>query len=246
MRNRYLAVLWLTILAIFVMGCNHGSAVTPANIGQIGRASPHIGDKATYTIDINASNPLGSSAKGGGRRIYTILASSNHGRTLPSYIIRTFDLQADTTQRIGIGGAKRTTVIWIGEDASGNLYRLGVSYDGKSWDVVSNPDPPLYVPSKIKVGYAWTSVANFESGNVESLLYKCVGIESMQTPLGNIEAYRLSADVSHTRSQTKSTGFVWIPRTLPIVFELRESYDAATPLGNIRTSYDLESVELAQ
>lgn len=246
MNRRYLIILCIVILSSLLIGCNHKTSITPGNSGQQTRTSPHIGDQAKYTnvMDIQGGQQL--NVTGNGNRTYTIVAANNNRRTVPSNIINTFDLREDITQRIGNRNKTHIVMTWIGEDITGNLYRLGESVDGSTWDIVKDTNPPLYMPSKIKVGYWWKSVANFESGNIESITYRCYGIESLSTPLGTLKAYKLSRDVTDTRFKTSLTGFVWIPLTLPIVFELKESNDVTNPLANGNLNYKLESIELAE
>lgn len=230
---------------ISVTGCNHTTPVTSANIGQIGRTSPHIGDKAAYSIKNTLPKIGNTTVESGGSRTYTVAASGNHGRSLPPYITRTFDLQEDIRQHVEFLRTSRTVIIWLGEDASANLYLLGESLDGKSWDIVTDADPPLYMPSQMKVGSWWRYTANFNSGNTETAAYQCVGTESISTPAGPFDAYKLGVEFSRTPFQSKVTGYDWLPRNLPIVFELKEIYSNAGPSLNMGTNYSLESVELA-
>lgn len=246
MNNRYLAVLCLVVLSILAMGCKHGSVLTSTNIAQKARTSPRIGDKAVYTAKNVAPKIPIIGGESTGQRTDTIINSGKHRRSLPSYITGTFDLKEDSIQRVGLSQKRHTVITWFGEDADGNLYLLGDSFDGKPWDIVTNPDPPMYLPSKMKVGTWWKCIANFNGGNTESIIFQCLGKESVSTPLGNLDAYKINVDYSDTRLQTKMTGSMWMPQNLPAVFALKESYNVTNSLLTIGMSYDLERIELAE
>ena len=186
MGRRYLVIPFLVILLGLIVGCKHNISITPSNSGQQTRTSSHIGDRARYISTMSMQGVQGLHANG--NRTYTIVATNNHGRTILSKIVNTFDLKEDITSRVGNRSKAHTVITWFGEDISGNLYRLGDSIDGKTWDMVKDADPQLYMPSKMQVGCWWRSTMNMESGNKQILTYRCLGIESIPTRLGPLKA----------------------------------------------------------
>lgn len=251
MSRTLLAIVTFACL-LHVVGCSQRSAVTGTSQSPQGRSTVRIGDKAEYSLNSKASSSVGSSAtlRVIGSKRYTVVAGKNHGRSVPSFIVRTYDLREDSEQRIGLMGRSRTIVSWFGEDASGNVYLLGESPDGAEWDVVTDANPPLQMPCAIKEGDSWGYSAHFASGGVETLSFKCLGKEMLKTPAGEYEAYKLSLAMSHTRLGVDMTGYMWVTPSLPLLFELKGEFSTKVSLpaatGNVEQVHVLEDFDLAR
>lgn len=230
MKIRRFSALVTTLLLMTVVGCSRQSAVTSFTPeSKPSRNSPQIGDVAEYSLTGKAILSRGATAFSvTGHITYTVIAPSQQ-RELPSYIVRSFEIKEDHLQNVGgLGGSRRTAWTWLGEDASGNLYLLGESFDGKKWDLVTNSPLPLYMPADMKVGSAWGYAADFGNGGKESLASRCVGMERIKTPAGEYYAYKLSETVTRTGFPSVA-GYIWVSPDLPHGFELKMEFSATDP-----------------
>lgn len=241
--SRILLATAILVCLLHVVGCSQRGAVTGTAQSPQGRSTVRIGDKAEYSLNSKASSSVGSSAtlRVTGSKRYTVVAGKNHGRSVPSFIVRTYDLREDSEQRAGLMSRSRTIVSWLGEDSSANIYVLGESLDGVRWDVVTDANPPMEMPCAIKEGDSWGYSAHFASGGVESVSFKCLGKEMLKTPTGEYEAYKLSLAMSDTRLRVDMTGYTWVTPSLPLLFELKDEYSTKVSLP---VASDVEQVHL--
>ncbi len=249
--SRIVTAIAILVCLLHVVGCSQRSAVTGTSQSPQGRSTVRIGDKAEYSLNSKAASSVGSSATltGIGSKRYTVVAGKNHGRTVPSYIVKTYDLREDSEQRAGFIRRSKTVVSWLGEDASGNVYLLGESLEGVHWDAVRDANPPLQWPCAIKVGDSWGYSAHFASGGVETVSFKCLGKEMLTTPTGKYEAYKLSLAMSDTRLRVDMTGYTWVTPSLPLLFELRDEYSTKVSLpvaSDVEQVHVLTSFSLAR
>lgn len=254
MKNYFLIII-ATTLALSVLGCRHRAVATNTYTGQQQNMTMlHAGDKAEYSLNGNTQISLGANSlsqiQGTGHKTVTVVAGTNHGRAVPSYVVETFDIQSDNQEQAKGRSKSWTDVIWIGKDVSGNLYLLGESPDGAKWDVVTDTNAPLYMPSKLSVGYSWGYIAHFASGSTESLDMKCVGMEKLSTPVGEYNAYKVSETGTHTRLRVNLSGYIWLTSSQPFIFELKGQISSTIPMlgvqANHSSDYTLESISLAR
>gem|GEM_PF-5082751 len=244
--RRYWNVFAVVGCLLYLTGCSQRGAVTGVSQSSQGRVAVRIGDTAEYSLNTRLAHSVGKDAslRAIGSKRYTVVAGANHGRSLPSFIIRTYELREDSKQRAGLMSRSRTFVSWLGEDQSGNIYLLGESLEGVEWDVVTDANPPLQWPCAIKEGDSWEYSAHFASGGVETVSFKCVGTERLKTPAGEYDALKLSLAMSHTRLGVDTTGYTWVTPSLPFLFELRDEYSAKVSLsaasGNVEQVHVLE------
>lgn len=245
--NRTLAViLGLFVLLLSISGCSHKSSVTSATIGQ-GRTSPHIGDRVMYRVKFSASDGTNDRTIADGNRIYTVVAHKDHRRSLPSYITKDYDVQSTLSMHSLLRRKNQTMSVWFGEDAAGNIYLLGMSTDGESWDISTDAKPQIYMPAKIKAGSKWKCIANCDTGNTISFEFAYIGTESISTPMGDLNTYKLSSKSSFGNNGNP-VGFVWMPTNLPIVFEMKEEYESKSPGTSVvfKQNYAIDNIELAK
>jgi hypothetical protein len=232
--------LWL-ILPVLIMvlsGC--GTRPGSVHARPRTRTTPAIGDQADYTISTRVSSIFDGNDfnLATGSRSYDVSASPGHGRSVPSYIIRTFDLTETITQHLAGSESKQVVVCWFGADAPGNVYLLAESLDGLNWDVVRDTDLPVYMPSDVKPGSSWQYVVHFASGNSETSVNRCVGLEKLQTPSGAFLSYKI--EYTDTRTGVRGadvtmTGQRWLGTTVPYLFEVGNDFRGQTTLGGIPT-----------
>ena len=238
-------------MLLLLAGCGGPSVTTRRAVGP-GAWAPKIGDTAEYETSTafvlpGAQTPTQVS----GSMRSTIVAATNHGRSLPSYIARTFDVRDEITAGTGLRSRSRMVLHWRGVDATGNVYLLGESLDGTTWDVVTDPDPPVYMPAEIKPGISWRYVTHFASGSTESSESTCVCTEELATAAGSFHTLKVS--VAYTRTGTGAanvTGCTWLASSVPSVFDVKSEYDGTTPIGGMQVTaslvYNLKSLRLAQ
>lgn len=239
----------VSVVAVsMLVGCsNHNvsdTGVQPAM--QSGHAAPAVGDTAEY---VTSSAVAGMQSTG--HRKVSVVQSANHGRSIPSYITRTFDVREDTLQNLGGVSKSRTVITWLGVDNKGNVYLLGVSMDGRNWDVVSDSDPPVCMPCEIMPGSSWKYDARLASGNTTSLNCSCVGTESMSTPAGTFEALKLTISFSYTGMGGVSySGYEWVCSAISYVLTLKTDVNSTVKLGafsqNVRLVETLQSFNSAK
>lgn len=247
MLGRHWVLVSIIALAAIV-GCSRQGAVIS---NRLSKHSPEIGDRAEYSIDGKvALFGTNVALQSTGRRTSRVVAPTNRRRPVPAYIVRSFDLREDQFQQIGGQRAKRSTAVTrLGEDASGNLYLLGESLDGRKWEFTADATLPLYMPAEIRSDSAWGYAAKFDTGSEESVAYRCVGMERITTPAGQYEAFKISEKV--TRSGLPSyAGYIWISPDLPYVLEVKLDVTSNDPVQGIpaKTEMDntLESVRLVR
>lgn len=239
------------VLVMSTIGCGRQGSVASARKGT---TLPAIGDTADYSIDsdVNAGVPDGHVPQIVGSRKYTVVESPGHGRSVPSYVTRTLDLREEIVQQLGGLSKSRVVISWLGIDASGNVYLLGEALDGVNWEVVSDTNPPVYMPAEVKPGSSWQYVAHFAGGNTESCVNNCVGSEAIITPSGTFQSLKVSYDASRTGvngADVRMSGHRWLGAGLPYVFEVRNEYGGKFTLGGIpvdtRTVESLQAFRLA-
>lgn len=247
MNRKYWVAIALIMMVFGIVGCSHKSSVTSATISQQGRTSAHIGDKVVYSLKFSESDGSNVRTLADGSRIYTIIAHKDHRRSLPSYIIKDYEVQAKLTMRRFLRSKNDTMGMWLGEDAVGNTYLLGMSSDGESWDISSDANPQIYMPAKIKAGSHWKCVANCDTSITISFEFAYIGTERISTPIGDLDTYKLSAKSSFGNNGNLA-GFIWMPVHLPTVFEMKEEYESkrAGMPSIFRQSFSIESIELAK
>jgi len=249
--RRHSLVLTGLVFILLMLGCNHRAAITTLSPSrQQNRAIVQVGDKAEYSINSSATNPLNNkdTIQVTGHRTYSVVASADHGRSVPSFITRTFDFQEDTEERAGSIGKSRTVVTWFGQDAPGNLYMLGVSEDGVKWSFVTDANLAVYMPFQLQEGCSWQYVTHFDDGKTLSVSQKCVGMERLRTPAGDFDAYKVSANT--TWDGISYSGYTYISTNLPLIFELKEEAAFDSPVRGLQTNmsqvYMLENLSLVQ
>lgn len=239
------AVIFSILLVVAVSGCDRQTSVTDSRATSGVNRLPKVGDTAEYSIvyflgtsDVN-TEPLAN-----GRRTCRITTSANRGRELPSHIVRSFDVREDIETKGGLSKATNTVTVWLGEDKLGNLYLLGACLDGSTWDVVTDANPPLYMPHRIQEGASWSYVAHFASGATESLAFEYVGRETMMIAEGQHEAYKLKTYMSHSLLQITASGYTWLPVDPPFLFELKSELESkSSVLGMPVTTRMLSTLE---
>lgn len=197
----------LLIVVLLVAGCGRKVALTP---GQSPRL-PMTGDTANYTTHAimgvdNSGLPNDTDDT------ITIQTGTNHGSMPPPSIVQTFDIKHDTERK----GASKTSITWLGLDAQYNAYLLGLSLDGKEWDLVTNQTLPLVYPATLKVGQSWSYDATFASGMTQSFTATVAGTEWLSTQAGKFETYKVDETITQTltsvlgTTKTPTSGSVWI------------------------------------
>jgi len=253
--KKYIVAFGALVFPLVVLSCSQKGAVTSASSGRQGvRASAKVGDRAEYSLNfttqIMTGNRSSIPAKVTGHKTVTVVASTNHGRSVPPQIVTTYDVRSDTQQQGRGGSRSRTTIAWCGEDSSGNVYLLGESQDGVKWDVVTDINPPIILPSKLKVGDSWSYVAHLSSGSTESYAMKCVGVERLRTPAGEYDTYKVGRTGTHSGVGVTLSGYAWLTLSLPLVFEVRVQQSSDLTLHGIPTRVVgeniLQSVSLAR
>lgn len=246
MLTQYKAMIGLMVLAVALAGCSRHAATTT---GRARGTSPQIGDKAVYSFQgIVFFQGARSGIRSTGRDEYTVIAPTGQVRAMSPPIVRVFDLAQDHEQRMF--GRRRSSrlVIRLGQDSLGNLYLLGKSRDGRTYDYVTNTTPPLYQPAQITTGSAWQHAVSYSNGDTQSATYRCVGMERVKTQAGEYNAYKVSVDLKLSTSP-RATGYVWISASLPRVFELKSELSSNEPVRGIAQTSNvvstLESVSLA-
>jgi hypothetical protein len=179
-----------------------------------------------------------------GSATYTITASKNHGRHLPSYIIKTYDQKEEIAMHLKSISRKSTVISWYGEDASGNQYLLGRSSNGGLWDVVTNANPTVYMPAKLKPGMSWKCVSKLKSDDTFTMECACVGMETISTTFGNLNTFKIT-QILMFASSGSSTGTFWLSPNLPNIFEIKTEADVESPNSKVGLIYNIKSVELA-
>lgn len=241
----------MMLLLSGLLGCSRQGAVTHSSArGARPSNTPQVGDVAEYSLTMNVTLHGASSAVPiTGHQTYTVTSATDGGRTVPSAIVRSFNIVENHVQEAGGIRNYEEVIVWLGEDATGNLYLLGESPDGKNWDYVTNTTPPLYMPAEIRSGSAWQYTATFTSGNTERVTYRCVGKETLKTPAGEYNAYKLSADMRFTQLPD-TTGYIWISSELPYVFEVKGEYRSSKRIHGMSHAADfvttLQSVTRAK
>ncbi|MHB1455552.1 MAG: hypothetical protein ACYC0V_01415 [Armatimonadota bacterium] len=245
MNWKHLVVFGPVIVMLVIAGCSHRTPVTSANIIQQSRKIPHVGDRAVYSMKFNDSS--GRYPQGSGSMIYTVVTAEKHGRSLPSYIIKNYEIKMDVTLRRLSSSKNYTVNVWHGIDAAGNVYLLGISIDGETWDIVSDDNPPIYIPANIKVGLSWKCALNCRNGKAASYEFVCVAKENIPTIMGNQDAYKLKLKSAYLGKGIQ-TGFVWVATNIPPEFKLKEEGESTNTDSSQRFAQTLllESIELAK
>jgi hypothetical protein len=252
MKTQALPIILLLII-LSCIGCSHRVAVTGSSSSRLVRTTPRVGDRAEYsTIDdtqVMAIRGMPIQSKMVGREVVTVLAGDNHGRPIPPYIVRTYEIRCDNEIESGGRDKSWTDSIWCGEDRLGNIYLLAESQDGVTWDLVKDARPPIVMPYKINIGDSWSYVAHLSSGGTESLDMKCICKEKLKTPVGEYEAYKISENTTSTDLGVSMSGYIWIAPSLPFVFELKrqnsgESSAQGIP-ATVSTEYMLQELSLS-
>ncbi len=230
----YVEADWLafafTLFALAVPGCSsHSPSITSVQTSQRNvSAVPTVGDTADYTIagEIQMATGLGS-GKGvacDGHKTITVTQAANHGRSFGSYIKSTWELRTDSVQTLGGLNESSAAIVWHGADASGNIYLLGRSPDGVSWDVVTDAEPPVCIPSELKPGTTWQYTAHFGSGSIESSAESCIGAEEVKTPAGTFPTLKVSCNLSKTAvrgANVNLNGHTWACSGTPHAVEVK-------------------------
>lgn len=179
------------------------------------RSTAKLGDRAEYsrraTVGIQVT----------GSTTATVVAGSHHKRAVSSHIVKTYDVQFKTTQQSGSRKRSYTTIVWYGEDVSGNLYLLGQSLGGKNWAYVVDANAPLVMPADLSIGRSWSYTANFSDSTTESVQMECVGSETLTTKMGQYDAHKVRRTGSHSGVGGAYSGYIWLSSDLPLVFELK-------------------------
>jgi hypothetical protein len=223
-------------LTLLLSGCGRVSTVTNSGTTRQSRpwADVSVGDCVEYRFDNTMTTDmqfgkLGS--QGTGHRTTTITEGGAHGRSVPSWLVRTFEVREDQVVTLHGGSESRTILTWLGADASGNLYLLGEAPDGSNWSVVTDSRPPLWMPAEVKPGSTWSYIAHFANGDTESCEYRYVGSEVMKTPVGDLNAVKVSC--TFARSGASMSGYEWFSPSIPVVFEVRQEVTRAQQIGGI-------------
>jgi hypothetical protein len=242
-------VVAMVVFLLPLAGCGRNTSVASHQSGhRQSKTTPVIGDTAEHSLTTTTSIADQSPIAGHGQRKCTITDSANHGRSIPSHIIKTFDFREDTENQVGTRSKQRTFITWFGLDAEGNCYLLGESEDGMTWDVVTDAAPPMYMPSKLNVGASWSYTAHFASGATESVASTCVGMERVKTPSGGFQAYKLNSRIE--RKGANISGYIWVSPDAPLVFEVAADINVSTDVygipGTTHTIYQLTRLNLAR
>ena len=249
MSKPYLALL---VVPVLLAGCgNHGRLVTTAQTAPRRTApAPVVGDAVQYEMTITgqigisgSSMPIDSSS----HRDVTVTEAANHGGTVPSSITRTFEIREESVQSVGVMKSQTTVISWLGEDAAGNLYLLGESLDGVTWDVVTDRTAPIYMPAVIGPGSSWKYCARFASGNTESCDNTCLGAEDVTTPAGSFRALKVSTKFSRTGVRGTDVNLQstkWLAQDIPCVLEVKSEYDMTSSIaGSPCTTHSVETMQ---
>lgn len=245
MSKKYTIAFSLFVALITIAGCTYGASVKSVKINHQSRTSPHIGDRAVYSLKFNDSS--GRYPQGSGSMIDTVTAAGKHGRSLPSYIVRNFEIRSDVTMHRSSRTKKQIGNVWYGEDAAGNVYILGICLDGEIWNIVSDAKPPVCMPAKIKVGSSWKCAVNCKNKNFALFEYACIGKENLSTPMGNQDAYKLKVKSTYP-GKGSQVSFMWVSTNIPPEFKLKGETQS-TYTGSSQKfdqSYTLKSIEFAK
>lgn len=195
------------LVTILISRCGRRVALTP---GQPPRP-PVTGDTAKYVTKVWTGFDNSQFRKDTDDTL-TIETGTNHAAAIPAGMIRTFDvkhvMKGNTTSR--------TIITWYGEDAQNNNYLLGISPDGKEWDLVTDATPPMNCPGSLSVGMNWNYVVHLASGITMECTDKVVGTEWLSTEAGKFEAYKIEEKIATEitslfgKTKTNTTDYTWV------------------------------------
>ncbi len=118
------------------------------------------------------------------------------------------------TTRYSTGVRSRVTH-WYGQNPSGALYFLGRRESGGDWAMARNPTQCQDVPPVLSKASSWGYTSRLANGRQETISYKIVGVEKVDTPAGVLTAYKTQWRATRTNG-AKMSGYVWIRPEFPL------------------------------
>lgn len=242
----------VTATGILMSGCGRSSHSVTSTGVKSGCAwvIPTVGSRADYVSSEMSVGSARSQLKVSPtqQESITVAECANHGRSLPSYVVATFDIREDIHTSMGPANRDSIVITWIGMDRPGNCYLLGVSFDGSTWDTVTDTDPPKCAPSELHVGDSWGYEAHLASGQTISQTNTCEGTETVETGIGRFEAYKVKYQ-GYARG-IRMSGFNWMSPAVPAVFSLKSQDEAAPNIHGmtmpVHTVSTLSNLNLAR
>lgn len=234
-------LLALVTCALFAPGCGRRASVLNAQSASPSWTLPKAGDTADYIIATSVQTvpglTPGTPTATQGRRKVTVSKATNHGRTIPASIEQDIEVKEEIAQTLGVLSKSSTVITWLGIDGQGNAYLLGESLDGVTWDVVTDSNPPQYMPATVSPGSSWSYCAHFASGNTESCTNSCTGTENITTPAGSFQAVKVDVTWSRTGmrgADVSLRGNKWLARELPYVLEIKTESNMASKVASMQ------------
>ena len=205
-----IAILLLALLV--TAGCGQHTATVPKALtaGQHTRCMAP-GDELVFDVSMTQTDVTVRQSDRG-TITKTIEAGTSHG---PSYR----GAIAQTVHVIHRGkdsaGARGRVVHWYGQNPSGAVYFLGRRESGASWAVARNATQCMDVPPILTGASSWGYTARLTGGHSETISYKIVGVEKVNTPAGVFEAYKTRWNATKADG-TLMSGYLWIRPEFPL------------------------------
>ena len=202
-----------------------------------------VGDKMVYDFRLEAVDPKGQSLGGvQGTLTAEVQKGYKHG-PVPKKISKTYHI----SERLDMKGGSTAQIEWAGQASDGTLYFLGKLDEGKEWVLAKDSGLRTNIPAVLSEGSSWKSTLRLSNGKTETETCKVVGIEKVETPAGEFEAYKTKVE-SRASDGRRLSGYQWLRPEFPRPIKVRlDSWNTNTAKkGKQHIEEELESYKFAK